>query len=646
MNRWLAGAFDPSGRLDASRLASALAPHGARTLESGPLRAAYSGPPLPAGAPLCLLDGVLDNAGELRAELGLAGASTDEHLLAVGYRRWGRGLPRRLRGDFVVLLWDAERGEGLLARDQLGVQPFYLCDSGDGVRFASEVRHLIALLPCQPEPDRASVAHWIGVSSRPGMQTLWTGIRRLQPGGMLLFDRHGMSEATYWTPRFQEPLDAPAVELAAEVREGLGRAVGRRIAADGATGVLMSGGLDSSAVAALCAEAGGGEVQACSATFPDHPEANESELIGELRQALGLPGVTAEVRTGGLLESALEHLGAWRMPLLGWGDFWTLPLMRMAAAGGVSTMLDGDGGDELFGPRTYLLADRLRAGHPLEALRLAVELPGGGPHVPRREVAKVFRSEALVGAVPYRLHDLRRKAAVERTAPAWLSRRAAGDLVASDDPFAWKRLDGPRWWAHAAHGVTRGIEEAGVFEHQRRRAALAGLRARHPILDLDLVELALRQPPRASLDRRFNRPVLRESMAGLLPDAVRLRPAKARFERLIADCLNGADGAAVRAILTAPDLELGAYLEPVAMRRALFDSDTLRRDSPFRWMWQVWRLLTAELWLRSLASPIGFLERLPAASPARVEATVGAASTTFSPLEQSGASSRLNPGNS
>ncbi|HEY6551392.1 MAG TPA: hypothetical protein VIY71_09375, partial [Solirubrobacterales bacterium] len=197
MNRWLAGAFDPGGRFDASRLASATAPHEARTLESGPLRVAYSGPPLPATAPLCLLDGVLDNADELRAELGLSDAPAEEHLLAVGYRRWGRGLPRRLRGDFVVLLWDPERGEGLLARDQLGVQPFYLCDNGEGVKFASEVRHLIALLPRQPEPDRASVAHWIGVSSRPGMQTLWAGIRRLQPGGMLLFDRRGIREATY-----------------------------------------------------------------------------------------------------------------------------------------------------------------------------------------------------------------------------------------------------------------------------------------------------------------------------------------------------------------------------------------------------------------------------------------------------------------
>jgi asparagine synthase (glutamine-hydrolysing) len=638
----MVGAFDPSGRVEASRLASALGP-GGQTLESGPLRVAYSGPPLPARAPVCLLDGVLDNGDALRADLGIAAVTTDEDLLAAGYRRWGRGLPERLRGDFVLLIWDAVREEGLLARDQLGVQPFYLYDRDGGVRFASEARHLIASLRRRPEPDQASLAHWIATSSRPGMQTLWAGVRRLRPGEMLRLDRRGINEEIYWAPRFAEPLDLSPDQLAGEVRVGLERAVRRRTDVDGATGVLMSGGLDSSSVAALCAETEAGETYACSAIFPDHPEADESELIGELRQVLALPGVTAEVRAGGLLGSALEHLEAWQAPLLGWGDFWTLPLMRRAAAEGVGTMLDGDGGDELFGPRTNLLADRLRAGRPLEALRLALELPGGGPHVPRREVAKVFRTEALAGAVPYRLHDLRRRAAVERTAPAWLSRRACEDLVASDDPFAWKRLDGPRWWAHAAYGVTRGIEEAGVFEHQRRRAALAGLRARHPILDLDLVELALRQPPRATLDRRFNRPVLRASMAGLLPDSVRLRPAKARFETLIADCLSGVDGAAVREILTSPDLELAAYLDPVAMRRALFDSDVLRQNSPFRWMWQVWRLLTAELWLRSQASPIGTLKALPATSSPQIEAGGATASTTFSPLEQSGASSRLHP---
>jgi hypothetical protein len=153
--------------------------------------------------------------------------------------------------------------------------------------------------------------------------------------------------------------------------------------------------------------------------------------------------------------------------------------------------------------------------------------------------------------------------------------------------------------------MTRGVDEVGVFEHQRRRAALAGVEARHPLLDLDLVELGLRQPPRSTLDRRFSRPLLRACMAGLLPDAVRLRPEKALFDSLIADCLAGPDAVAVRRLLTDPGAELGAYVDPSGVQHALFDTDLERRNNPFRWMWQVWRLVTIECWLRSQTSPAG-----------------------------------------
>lgn len=205
---------------------------------------------------------------------------------------------------------------------------------------------------------------------------------------------------------------------------------------------------------------------------------------------------------------------------------------------------------------------------------------------------------------------------VRREAPDWLRRRALADLIASDDSLAWKRLDGPRWWAHAAHGLAHGIEAAGVFEHQRRRAALTGVESRHPMLDLDLVELCLRQPPLASFDRRFNRPVLRAAMAGLLPDSVRLRPGKAWFQSLIVDCLTGADAALLRRILADPGAELGAYVDLAAMRNSLLETDALRREDPFRWMWQVWRLVTAECWLRAQADPGGEIVAIePLASP-------------------------------
>lgn len=605
----LLGCFDPGG---AGELA---VPPGASGFADGPLRVAYGGPPAPETDLVCFFDGHLDNGLELAAELdGAAAPRPIEALLADGYQRWGRGLPARMRGDFVLLVWDRGRREGLLARDQLGARPAYLWRSGRQLRFATELPALLASLPRRPAPDEASVAHWITAGSRPGTATLYQGVERLGPGELI-----ALGEATrairYWQPRYEEPLDCSVEELAARVRQGLELAVGRRLAGKGTTGVLLSGGLDSATVAAVAAAVGERErVRACSATFPDHPGADEAELIADLRAELGIGGPVAEVRAAGLLDSAREHLRAQGVPLLGWGDFWTLPLLRQAAAEGVTAVLGGDGGDELFGPRQNLIASELRRGRPRRALAAVGRLPGAGPQVPRREVASMLAGQALV-ALPATPHRALERRAVERDRPAWLRASTAAALRESADPLAWKRLDGPLWWAELAHGMASGLDECGIFEHQRQRAALAGVEARHPLLDLDLVSLGLRQAPGATLDPRFSRPVLREAVAGMVPDAIRLRPGKARFDSLVTDCLLDSEAAAVRSLLADPKAELGAYVDPALVAGELLDGEGAVERGSFQWMWLTWRLVTAELWLRQ-------------------EAGGGSASTTtFSPLD-------------
>ncbi len=596
MTRWLAGVFDPSARAGSTRLSEALEPHASTVTEQGPLRVAYSGEPSHQRTPLCLLDGFLDNASELGVALHSNG-STPEQLLLAGWQRWGPELPARMRGDFALLIWDEERGEGLLARDQLGVRSIFLHDASGALCFASEVRQLLALLPRRPAPDPMSVAHWITMSNRPGPATLYAGVRRLEPGSALMLSLHGTREVRYWAPSFNEPLSESEPQLSEHIRASLEGAVARKLSPDGLTGVLMSGGLDSSSVAAIASTQAPGRVRAQAAVFPEHLAVDESGLIDQLRAALNLPGITAEVRAGGLLESALESVEDWELPLRSWGDFWALPLLRAAAASGVRVTLGGDGGDELFGARELLLADRLRGGHPLQAIALARELPGAGDRPARRDVARIVASTSVMGALPRRVHELLVRRDARRGTPAWLLAPARQSLLDSDEPLAWKRLDGPRWWSELAHGLTRGVEETGVFEHQRRRAASAGLQARHPLFDLELVELCLRLPPLATFDRYRSRPLLRAAMSGLLPDAVRLRPEKALFDSLLLDCLADADNAAARLLLTDPKAELAAYVDLEAMCSALFDGAGHSGRS-FGWMWQVWRLLSAECWLR------------------------------------------------
>jgi asparagine synthase (glutamine-hydrolysing) len=604
--RWLAGIFDPNGRTDSSRLVTALEPHAASIAERGPLTVAYSGARACPGRTLCLLDGYLDNAPALAAGLGAPMPSSPEALLVACWRRWGSDLLARLRGDFALLIWDGEWHEGLLARDQLGVRSLFVRDVGGVLYFANEIRYLLAMLPQRPPPDPVGVAHWVSGCGRAGSGTLYDGVRRLAPGGVLELGPSAPRARRYWAPRFHEPSQASATDVALQVREAVSAAVARRISPSGVTGVLMSGGLDSSAVAACASTLAPGSVAAYSGVFPDHPAVDESALIERLRCSLGLDGVDAEVAAGGLLASALESQAAWSAPLVGWGEFWALPLMREAAAGGVKIMLGGDGGDELFEVRAHLVSDRVRAGHPREALRLVSRLPGAGYGPTLSEVVKVTGNLALVGALPHRLHRLVARPSAHRAYPSWLAPQSLSHLLEFDDPLAWKRLDAPRWWAHAAHALTRGVEELGVFESLRRTAMLAGVDARHPLFDLDLIELVLAASPLSSFDPRADRPVLRASMAGLVPDDVRLRNRKALFDSLILDSLMGSDGAAVRAILSDPRAELASFVDLHAVRHSLLDG---HGGSPatFASAQYLWRLVTAELWLREQAGRHGDL---------------------------------------
>jgi asparagine synthase (glutamine-hydrolysing) len=564
--------------------------------------------------------GVTCRLSGFAVEIGSSRAST-EHELAELYGRWGSELPQRLGGEYALLVWDGERGQGLLARDRLGVGCVYLHEQGGTLHFAGELGALLELLPSTPPPDRAGVAHWLAASARPGPTTLYEGVERLDPGTALLLSRTGWERRCYWRPRFRPPLQLGRSEAVELVREALADAVGKRLDEAGApTGVLMSGGLDSASVAALAVADDRADVRAYSGVFPDHRSVDESELIGELRTALALPGLDAAVSAGGLVAGAGEWAARCAVPQLGWSDCWTLPLLRGAAQEGVRVLLGGDGGDELFGARTALIADALRSGRPLRSLSLARELPGAGRRPPLRALLRVWIELGATAAGPAWVEKRR------QSRPGWLGRACARTVIDTDDPTAWRRLDGPRWWAQAAHGLTRGIEERGIFEHQRLRAAAAGVQARHPLLDADLLELMLSLAPELSFDRHLDRPLLRDAMAGRLPEAVRLRARKAWFDELVIDALRGPDAGAVEALLCVRDAEIGAWAEQPAVQR-MVESGPPRGTGRFAWMHAVWRLSSLECWLRTLAG-----RPLPHAPTAAVElVSRRPASTVFQP---------------
>ena len=606
MRHPFAGVYDASGAGGAQAVARALEGAGPLRVEtSGPL--AVAAPALAAGPVLCLLAGRITNAEALGRSLDLPGADAPT-LLSTGYRRFGDDLVERLRGEFTVLLWDGQARTGILARDRLGAAPLFLCEQAGRLCFASEIRVLLRLLPRRPAPDRAAVVHWLVGGSLRGGRTLYDGVSTLEPGHYMRLAHGRCERRRFWAPSYAGTSDLPRDELAGRLREEVAASV-RRSAGDGErAGILLSGGLDSASVAGVATrdrERGGPSPSAYSAVFPRHPSTDESELIDRITSDLRLPGVRIEVTGGSMVAGALEYVREWELPLMDQNNFFAQPLLRQAAANGVKAMLDGEGGDELFGAARGLIADRVRQGRMLAAVRQTARLPGAGAHPPLRPLARLVLRNGVRGALPYRLHQaLRRARPATGSCPSWFRPDSARVLVDTDDSLAWKRMSGPRWWAQLADSLTNGVAARGVHDHARRRAATAGLDARHPLLDAELLEFVLRLPPELSFDPHRGRPMLRASMAGLVPDEVRLRPGKSYFDAPFYEAMAGHDRDAVRRILLHPGAEIGAFVDPGVVRRDLLD--VAPREHPLglrHWTASTWRLVTAEIWLRSQGGP-------------------------------------------
>jgi asparagine synthase (glutamine-hydrolysing) len=411
----------------------------------------------------------------------------------------------------------------------------------------------------------------------------------------------------YWEPRYRGVERRPRGEVVEMLRAELTAAVDRRIDA-GSTAVLLSGGLDSACIAGMARRFVAPQrrpASAYSAVFPAHPEADESSYVDAIADELGLESVRLEVHGGSLFPGVAEYFRRWALPPTSPNLFFWLPLFRRASELGVDVLLDGEGGDQVFSLSPYLIADRLRRGRMLSALRLARRMPGAGPNPPWYSVRDKLVNVGARGALPVAVQRLRRRrSAGDRYTPAWFRPQTALAYVRSDDQWRWRGLDGPLWWAWLVDQTLGGIGPALTLDHVRQRAAMEGVAVRHPLLDVDLIESVLRIDPELAFDWRHSRPLLREALDGVLPDPVRLRPGKATFDAVFHEALLGRDMPLVRRLLLDPSARVREYLDQDVLRDRLLDLPPEQYPGGVIW-WAlpVWRTASLECFLRGIEDP-------------------------------------------
>lgn len=528
--------------IDGSTGIGVLRPHGGAGAWPLPFRHAASGV-LVAG------DVRLDDRDGLRQALGLAAAgpdASDGALLAEAWLRWGERFPARLRGDFALALWDPRRRVLLLARDPLGCAPLFYAHSGATLRFASDLHGVLAGLGSAPDPDPDWIAALLTGDASDTATTAYSGVLRALPGQIYVFDATGLRQERYWTLR-ADAVTVPAGDAACEeaFRERLQQAVRLRLPDDGAAvGVELSGGLDSSAVAAVAAAAlreRGDALRSYTHVLPDAllgkvwPHRDERDWAERLRRHAAIDHhalVAGEGRS--LVDDLRNGVRLAAAPVL--AGFSVLPdaLYERARADGVRVLLSGFGGDEVVSSPAALVPERWLQDHDGPALwrefvgrgaaganasRAALlrdwaarRLPGRLATAERRrhEVVQA-RARALVAQLPLQPGYVRDQRLHARAAAAGLAAAAA---VATRDPRAVERL-------RLLQGDTAARLEAGNLA-----AAGRGIGYRYPLLDLPLIEFFHALPPEQKWRLGWGRYLFRRAIAGWVPEELRWRRDK------------------------------------------------------------------------------------------------------------------------
>lgn len=561
---------------------------------------------------LCMIyNGEIHNYLELAEDLRQAGArlraDNDTEVLLWAYRVWGEACFERLNGMWAAAFWQPAQKRLLLSRDRFGIKPLVYSIRGARVGFASEPKALLAAFPEERRPDRALV-HDFAVGAVPDADehTFFDNIRSVPAGHSLCIEPSRESMHQHWNFRPGTEVSRPDAPEA--FRHLLNDAVSIRLRSDVPIGVLLSGGLDSSTVARMAVKQGQPPLQCFSLRYAEASldESRYASLVADDPARYQIHWVTPSA------ENLLATIGSivWHhdapTPLRGRYPQWHV--LREASRH-VTVALGGQGADEVLGGY-----DRFILPYALD--RLDPRLQG---RYSRWTLPKDLFQLGRVSTGIHRLlpglmtRESRRMlgALARRWAPPNLVfHPLARDGAIADRPVLKHRILGG--WSEAAAGrpyrsrlnnaLWAEFRHAGLPEVLHSEDALSmafSLESRLPFLDHRIVEFCFSLAYSDKIGDGWTKLLLRQATAGVLPEPVRWRRHKQGFPGDYAGWMAAAGGLdAVRQVL----------LDKTTLERGWFDRRWLQRHlggdaiKAARWvrrhLFQIWHLLTLELWCR------------------------------------------------
>ncbi|HEX5824560.1 MAG TPA: asparagine synthase (glutamine-hydrolyzing) [Candidatus Limnocylindrales bacterium] len=493
------------------------------------------------GASWLVFNGEIFNYVELREELIAAGhrfrTGSDTEVILQAWEAWGDRAFERFNGQFALALWDSANEALVLARDRLGVRPLYLCEHEGRLWFGSEVKAIFAADPSIPRAlDPTGLAETFTFWSTVAPQSVFQGVTELEPGHLRILSPAGTIDRAYWTPRYPEggaaTFEGSLEDASREVRATLTDAVRlRMVRADVPVGSYLSGGLDSSLVAALGREAVGSAFATFSIRFED-AEFDETPFQRAMAERLGTDHHELMVRTSDIAAVFPRVVAHAERPLLRTAP---APLFLLSAAvheAGFKVVLTGEGADEMFGGYDLFREGRVRrfwARQPDSAVRPRL-LDRLYPYLARSPVAsqamarEFFGRDLAAADRPGFAHQTRWRpaAAIQRLFTPDL-RAQVGALDVVDRLLCSLPVPFSRWstLAQDQYLEIRTLMSGYLLSSQGDRMLMAhSVEGRFPYLDTRVVELANSLPPSYKLFGLDEKHVLKRVAAGLVPDEI------------------------------------------------------------------------------------------------------------------------------
>ena len=551
------------------------------------------------GRAMLVFNGEIYNYRELREELRGSGAEFrtdgDSEVILAAWQRWGPDCVTRLHGMFAFAIYDLAARTLFLARDRLGVKPLFYAPLSDGsLAFASELKGLLANPLLRREIDPLAIEDYMAWGYVPDHRSILAGVHKL-PAGHTLLLRHGAAlpaPVQYWDVSFADRRKGRANDLEAELLHLLRQAVTSRMVADVPLGAFLSGGVDSSAVVALMAEASSSPVKTCTIGF-DVAALDESGYAKQVATRFATDHRARQVSPDDFAQ--VDALAA--MFDEPFADASALPTWRVCqlARESVTVALSGDGADEAFaGYRRHKFQhaeDRVRSMVP-QALRGPV-LGGLGAAYPKADWApRSLRAKttllSLAGsseagysrAVAILPPELR----AGLYSPEFLKLR--GDYRAEQPFEAVMRNAQARSGLDRAQYADLKFWLPGDILTKVDRASMAvSLEAREPLLDHRLIEFAAALPEGLRTKRGEGKWLLKKAMQRYLPDEVLYRP-KQGFVMPIAQWFRGPLAGSARAIGSSAALARTGWFDPKRLG-VIADDHIAGRSDHGRLLWQL-----------------------------------------------------------